>query len=674
MSLRFKPRSLKSTPISILGLFLIHRRWVWMMPPESERSSLIPLSSTLVQESILKERLKEGFQVLMSDNGVHLLALEVTMVQAAHENGIDADTLSNVPGMPGEEAHVHTNARGEGSCADGKRTTCVLQFMVFPQPKHNKVVTELWLDPQAGTIVGCHGNLAYLNGASYQDAHPLMHAKDQCLVSSLLMFDYIYSQISRGLPLVTERHRARTQSSSAANVAHEAAEQNVPFTFDVDKLLLSGMRCLLTLPVLEEDSHQHTHQHAHTYTLMPTRTHNGHSHEYGYSHTHNLGRVGSPSAGLPSGDSDGTSGNRVSHVARYIRDGYQTVVEETGQFIRHPPTGHRLSPILLQEGESETLTHTHTFPSMYTHTRKQSHPHTAHVHTDLHAHAPMYTPPIDEMREALGGAASAEMPQMDSREQSKNRTNTCALPMLSDTNAALQESLSQAVAHMCETEIELSDAETTRLFEFFYRYKRHLNELEHQRGEHDHFRNTPTPAHAPMYTHTHTHTYTHTHTHQATYMNAQTGAHTNTHTPTAATDESLHPSTYTTEHVQARTPTVKASEEATSETASTHASHQHHTHPHVSKDIHSNTQQRASMDGSTSVSDDEGLQFVSKDGEMDTASMTERGDESKDRDAGTDRYTHTPEYLEEEALRGNSPDAQDDIDCGACLVVLPYDF
>lgn len=40
--------------------------------------------------------------------------------------------------------------------ADGM-SSCVLQFIVFPQASKTHVVTELWADPQAGVVTGCTG-------------------------------------------------------------------------------------------------------------------------------------------------------------------------------------------------------------------------------------------------------------------------------------------------------------------------------------------------------------------------------------------------------------------------------------------------------------------------------------------------------------------------------------
>ena len=40
--------------------------------------------------------------------------------------------------------------------ADGT-SSCALQFIVFPQTSKSHVVTELWVDPQAGKVVDCAG-------------------------------------------------------------------------------------------------------------------------------------------------------------------------------------------------------------------------------------------------------------------------------------------------------------------------------------------------------------------------------------------------------------------------------------------------------------------------------------------------------------------------------------
>lgn len=114
-----KTRSYKNTPVSILWTYLSHKRWIWSMPAISERSSFTPPTPALAVEAILKayvhqgthstkgrvasstcsmcsvwycmshrhgiacgltcRRLKEGFHVLVSENGVYLLVLELYM-------------------------------------------------------------------------------------------------------------------------------------------------------------------------------------------------------------------------------------------------------------------------------------------------------------------------------------------------------------------------------------------------------------------------------------------------------------------------------------------------------------------------------------------------------------------------------------------------------------------
>ncbi|KAM4642202.1 KICSTOR complex protein SZT2 [Discoglossus pictus] len=216
-------RSASST-LASLSRYFYHQRWIW-----SVQSGLAPTVPTTAMAQILSTlteiRLSEGFHFASSGEGIINMVLEVP---------IQSDSLS--------ETH-----------------SCIIQYILFPphvtstkdsfstdedndteveaieQDTELHLVSECWVEPQNGHVMGNSDNWKHLQGLTYSDIPQALFPRDQSCINIMLTFEYIIQLCQNkdgGSPVLGKAESAGPLPHSSGFCVHE-----VPFHFDLMRLL-----------------------------------------------------------------------------------------------------------------------------------------------------------------------------------------------------------------------------------------------------------------------------------------------------------------------------------------------------------------------------------------------------------------------------------------------------
>ncbi|XP_053549576.1 KICSTOR complex protein SZT2 isoform X2 [Bombina bombina] len=215
-------RSASST-LASLSRYFYHQRWIW-----SVQSGLAPVVPTAAMAQILSTlteiRLSEGFHFASSGEGVINMVLEVP---------IQSDSL-------------------------GETHSCIIQYILFPphvtstkdsfstdedndteveaieQDTELHLVSECWVEPQSGHVMGNIESWKHLQGLTYSDIPHALFPRDQSCIDIMLTFEYVIQLCQNkdgGSPVLGKVDTTDPPESNGLCI------REVPFHFDLMRLL-----------------------------------------------------------------------------------------------------------------------------------------------------------------------------------------------------------------------------------------------------------------------------------------------------------------------------------------------------------------------------------------------------------------------------------------------------
>ncbi|XP_075688770.1 LOW QUALITY PROTEIN: KICSTOR complex protein SZT2 [Rhinoderma darwinii] len=219
-------RSASST-LASLSRYFYHQRWIWSV--QSGLTTAVPTTAMAHILSTLTEiRLSEGFHFASSGEGIINMVLEVP---------------------------IQDDSIGEGSI---EKHSCIIQYILFPphvtstkdsfstdedndleveaieQDTELHLVSECWVEPQSGSIMGTSERWKHLQGLMYSEIPQALFPRDQSCINVMLTFEYIVQLCQNkdgGSPILTKNDRADPPESSGQCI------REVPFQFDLMQLL-----------------------------------------------------------------------------------------------------------------------------------------------------------------------------------------------------------------------------------------------------------------------------------------------------------------------------------------------------------------------------------------------------------------------------------------------------
>ncbi|CAG9828371.1 unnamed protein product [Diabrotica balteata] len=168
------PSPVTGTLFTTLSRYLFHKRWIWSTNlPSNPRLPDYAVSRIL--NTLTRMRIKEGFSFAYSASGIITMVLEVWM-----------DTCS----------------------------TCIVQYVLFPAHYANvcdesysgsddeneqssdneaelQMVTEVWIEPQYGTVVPNNSRISYADNKHYFEIANAIYKVDCQCISSLLTMEHL---------------------------------------------------------------------------------------------------------------------------------------------------------------------------------------------------------------------------------------------------------------------------------------------------------------------------------------------------------------------------------------------------------------------------------------------------------------------------------------------------
>nr|DBA17764.1 TPA: hypothetical protein GDO54_016088 [Pyxicephalus adspersus] len=239
-------RSASST-LASLSRYFYHQRWIWSV--QSGLATTVPTTAMAQILSTLTEiRLSEGFHFASSGEGIINMVLEVPI----QSDCIEEDSI---------EKH-----------------SCIIQYILFPphvtstkdsfstdedndteveaieQDMELHLVSECWVEPQSGVVMGTSESWKHLHGLMYSEIPQALFPRDQSCINIMLTFEYIVQLCQNkdgGSPILTKADRTEPSQSGGLCI------REVPFHFDLMKLLPKCQQIelfFLTLSRAETDS------------------------------------------------------------------------------------------------------------------------------------------------------------------------------------------------------------------------------------------------------------------------------------------------------------------------------------------------------------------------------------------------------------------------------------
>ncbi|XP_056389014.1 KICSTOR complex protein SZT2 isoform X4 [Hyla sarda] len=219
-------RSASST-LASLSRYFYHQRWIWSV--QSGLATTVPTTALAQILSTLTEiRLSEGFHFASSGEGIINMVLEVP---------------------------IQNDSIGEGSI---EKHSCIIQYILFPphvtstkdsfstdedndteveaieQDTELHLVSECWVEPQSGFVIGTSESWKHLHGLMYSEIPQALFPRDQSCINIMLTFEYIVQLCQNkdgGSPILTKTEHTDPPESSGLCI------REVPFYFDLMKLL-----------------------------------------------------------------------------------------------------------------------------------------------------------------------------------------------------------------------------------------------------------------------------------------------------------------------------------------------------------------------------------------------------------------------------------------------------
>ncbi|XP_063795396.1 KICSTOR complex protein SZT2 isoform X3 [Pseudophryne corroboree] len=219
-------RSASST-LASLSRYFYHQRWIWSV--QSSLTATVPIMAMAQILSTLTEiRLSEGFHFASSGEGIINMVLEVP---------------------------IQSDSVGEGSI---EKHSCIIQYILFPphvtstkdsfstdedndteveaieQDTELHLVSECWVEPQIGYVMGTCESWKHLHGLTYSEIPQALFPRDQSCIGVMLTFEYIV-QLCRNKdgssPTLAKTESPDPPESSGLCI------REVPFHFGLMKLL-----------------------------------------------------------------------------------------------------------------------------------------------------------------------------------------------------------------------------------------------------------------------------------------------------------------------------------------------------------------------------------------------------------------------------------------------------
>ncbi|XP_066454017.1 KICSTOR complex protein SZT2 isoform X8 [Eleutherodactylus coqui] len=219
-------RSASST-LASLSRYFYHQRWIWCV--QSGLATSVPTTALAQILSTLTEiRLSEGFHFASSGEGIINMVLEVP---------------------------IQNDSIGEGSI---EKHSCIIQYILFPphvtstkdsfstdedndteveaieQDTELHLVSECWVEPQSGSVMGTSEDWKHLQGLMYSEIPQALFPRDQSCINIMLTFEYIVQLCQNkdgGSPMLSKADRTDPLECSGLCI------KEVPFHFDLMKLL-----------------------------------------------------------------------------------------------------------------------------------------------------------------------------------------------------------------------------------------------------------------------------------------------------------------------------------------------------------------------------------------------------------------------------------------------------
>ncbi|KAM4722946.1 KICSTOR complex protein SZT2, partial [Rhinophrynus dorsalis] len=219
-------RSASST-LASLSRYFYHQRWIWSV--QCGLGATVPTTAMAQILSTLTEiRLSEGFHFASSGEGIINMVLEVP---------IQSESLS------------------EGNI---EKHSCIIQYILFPphvtstkdsfstdedndteveaieQDMELHLVSECWVEPQSGHVMGSNESWKHLQGLPYSEIPQALFPRDQSCISIMLTFEYVIQLCQNkdgGSPVLGKTETTDPPERSGLCI------REVPFHFDLMKLL-----------------------------------------------------------------------------------------------------------------------------------------------------------------------------------------------------------------------------------------------------------------------------------------------------------------------------------------------------------------------------------------------------------------------------------------------------
>ncbi|KAM9324637.1 KICSTOR complex protein SZT2 [Gastrophryne carolinensis] len=219
-------RSASST-LASLSRYFYHQRWLWSV--QSGVATTVPtVAMAQILSTLTEIRLSEGFHFASSGEGIINMVLEVP---------------------------IQSDCVDEGSI---EKHSCIIQYILFPphatstkdsfstdedndteveaieQDTELHLVSECWVEPQSGIVMGAFEGWKHLQGLTYSEIPQALFPRDQSCINIMLTFEYIVQLCQNkdgGSPVLTKTDRTEPTERGGTCI------REVPFNFELIKLL-----------------------------------------------------------------------------------------------------------------------------------------------------------------------------------------------------------------------------------------------------------------------------------------------------------------------------------------------------------------------------------------------------------------------------------------------------
>ena len=251
-----------------LSRYLRHQRWIWSVQ-SSPSQAVTSQAVARILNTLCKIRLHEGFTFAHSSNGIQNLVLELDMQQ--EDSGAGEQLQEEDGAGAGQSCALqyiifppHTTHSGPGtedsvSEVEGGDTDSAAGEAGAEQTGEVQIITELWVEPQAGRVRGGRAGLA---GLQHQDIAARLFPRDLQAVSTLLTFEHLclmcsnpcVSSPSGGLSLSCpgpcQPQPGPDPGPHLPSLTTNTAIQHIPFAFSLSSLLPASHQTELLFSLL----------------------------------------------------------------------------------------------------------------------------------------------------------------------------------------------------------------------------------------------------------------------------------------------------------------------------------------------------------------------------------------------------------------------------------------